>query len=354
MAATRRAYTGAAVSTTTASSIAASGTTSFTITAYTGWPYGSDPFYVVVEPGTASEEKILVTRTGSTDTTINVASDSERGQDGTSAVSHSTGSTVFPVFTSVDADEANAVASVISVDTTNNRVGIGTATPEGSISVDSSNRQWSVTNDSTNYVTTKAHAADNASSLVFHRQSASRHHFSLDGATDAMLIDSSGNVGINDSTPSYKLDVTGDINATGDVRIAGTAIGAWQNFPAATGFTGITEGNGNLLQRYCVVNEMVFFSATFELGSTSAVSTGTFSVPVTMNEADSALHFTASFVSGSTGYAGMVRQSSGTAFLIRALAASGTYVTQAIISSTVPFTWTTGDRMAVSGFYEKA
>jgi hypothetical protein len=83
----------------------------------------------VVEPGTASEEKILVTRTGSTDTTINVASDSVRGQDGTSAVAHSTGSTVFPVFTSVDADEANAVASVISADTTNGRVGIGTATP---------------------------------------------------------------------------------------------------------------------------------------------------------------------------------------------------------------------------------
>jgi hypothetical protein len=83
----------------------------------------------VVEPGTASEEKILVTRTGSTDTTINVASDSERGQDGTSAVSHSTGSTVFPVFTSVDADEANAVASVISADTTNGRIGIGVASP---------------------------------------------------------------------------------------------------------------------------------------------------------------------------------------------------------------------------------
>jgi hypothetical protein len=111
MAKTRRAYTGGAVSTTTTSSIAASGTTSFTITAGTGWPYGSDPFYIVVEPGTASEEKILVTRTGVSDTTLNIASDSVRGLDGTAAVSHGSGVTTFPVFTAVDADEANELTS---------------------------------------------------------------------------------------------------------------------------------------------------------------------------------------------------------------------------------------------------
>lgn len=112
MAKTRRAYTGASVSTTTSSAIAASGTTSFTVTASTNWPYGSDPFYVVVEPGTASEEKILVTRTNTGDTTINVASDAVRGLDGTSAVSHDSGATVYPVFTAVDADEANELAAM--------------------------------------------------------------------------------------------------------------------------------------------------------------------------------------------------------------------------------------------------
>jgi hypothetical protein len=111
MAKTRRAYTGGAVSTTTTSSIAASGATSFTITAGTGWPYGTDPFYIVVEPGTASEEKMLVTRTGVSDLTINIASDSVRGLDGTAAVSHGSGVTTFPVFTAVDADEANELTS---------------------------------------------------------------------------------------------------------------------------------------------------------------------------------------------------------------------------------------------------
>lgn len=112
MAKTRRAYTGASVSTTTSSAIAASGTTSFTVTAATNWPYGSDPFYVVLSPGTASEEKVLVTRANTGDTTINIASDAVRGLDGTSAVSHDSGATVYPVFTAVDADEANELAAM--------------------------------------------------------------------------------------------------------------------------------------------------------------------------------------------------------------------------------------------------
>jgi uncharacterized protein YjlB len=84
--------------------------TSCTIAAYTGWPYGSDPFYVVVSPGTAAEEKVLVTRTGSTDTTLNVVSGG-RGADDTSAQSHDSGAAIYPVFTAVDALEANTVAS---------------------------------------------------------------------------------------------------------------------------------------------------------------------------------------------------------------------------------------------------
>jgi len=118
MAKTRRAYTGGAASTTTSAAIASSGTTSFTITAYTGWPYGADPFFVVVEPGTANEEKMLVVRSGSTDTTLSVYSTpsvaANRGMDGTSAVAHSSGATIYPVFTALDADEANELASTLT------------------------------------------------------------------------------------------------------------------------------------------------------------------------------------------------------------------------------------------------
>ena len=106
---TRRAYKGSAVATTLTASMS-NVATSCTIAAYTGWPYGSDPFYVVISPGTAAEEKVLVTRTGSTDTTLNVVSGG-RGADDTSAQSHDSGAGIYPVFTAKDADEANVVAS---------------------------------------------------------------------------------------------------------------------------------------------------------------------------------------------------------------------------------------------------
>jgi hypothetical protein len=106
---TRRAYKGAATATTLTASMS-NVATSCTIAAYTGWPYGSDPFYVVVSPGTAAEEKVLVTRTGSTDTTLNVVAGG-RGADDTSAQSHDSGAGIYPVFTAKDADEANVVAS---------------------------------------------------------------------------------------------------------------------------------------------------------------------------------------------------------------------------------------------------
>lgn len=107
---TRRKYAGGASATTITGNLTA-GSTSITIAAYTGWPNGSEPFYVVVSPGTASEEKVLVTRTGSTDTTLNVTT---RGVDGTTAASHSSGAAIYPVFTATDADEANAVASTLT------------------------------------------------------------------------------------------------------------------------------------------------------------------------------------------------------------------------------------------------
>ena len=109
---TRRAFKGGAVATTITADFNAAAT-STTIAAYTGWPYGSDPFYVVFEPGTANEEKVLVTRSGSTDTTLNVAAGG-RGADDTSDVNHASGSAVYPVFTAVDADEANELASTLT------------------------------------------------------------------------------------------------------------------------------------------------------------------------------------------------------------------------------------------------
>jgi len=108
MAKTRRAYEGAGASTILNGDFVA-GATNLTVAAATGWPYGSDPFFIVIEPGTANEEKLLVTRSNSG--ILNLTVSGSRGADGTTDVTHADGSTVYPVFTATDADEANELSS---------------------------------------------------------------------------------------------------------------------------------------------------------------------------------------------------------------------------------------------------
>jgi trimeric autotransporter adhesin len=125
----QRAYAGSPVSTTITGAI--TGTSlSITIADATGWPTGNE-FYAVIDPGTATEEKILCTRSG---TTISLASTAKRGVDGTSAASHSGGATIYPVIASPDVAEPNAALSKITSEgdllthssTDFQRLGIGT------------------------------------------------------------------------------------------------------------------------------------------------------------------------------------------------------------------------------------
>ena len=104
---TRRQYKGAAASTTTTNALGV-GDTSVTLTATTGWPSAAGvPFYVVIDPGTSSEEKCSATISGSTLTLT-------RAQDDTTAAVHSSGATIYPVFSADDADEANQFVSTMT------------------------------------------------------------------------------------------------------------------------------------------------------------------------------------------------------------------------------------------------
>jgi hypothetical protein len=64
---------------------------------------------MVIDPGLASEEKVLVAARSTT-----ALSSITRGVDGTTAASHTAGAVCYPVFTSVDADQANAVAATLT------------------------------------------------------------------------------------------------------------------------------------------------------------------------------------------------------------------------------------------------
>jgi hypothetical protein len=101
---TRRQYKGAAAQTTIVNALSTSDT-SATLAATTGWPStAAVPFFVVISPGTASEEKCTATISGSVLTLT-------RAQDDTSAQTHASGATIYPVFSADDADEANFLAS---------------------------------------------------------------------------------------------------------------------------------------------------------------------------------------------------------------------------------------------------
>lgn len=104
---TRRQYKGAAASTTITATLTNVATTT-TLTANTGWPStAAVPFTVVIDPGTSSEEKCSATISGLTLTLT-------RGVDDTTAVSHASGATIYPVFSADEADEANEFVSTMT------------------------------------------------------------------------------------------------------------------------------------------------------------------------------------------------------------------------------------------------
>ena len=124
---TRRQYKGAAVATTITAGINTTDTTC-SLASTTGWPSSAGvPFYVVIDPGTSSEEKCSATISGSTLTLT-------RAQDDTTASNHSSGATIYPVFTANDADEANELVSklttkgdlLVTTGSALNRLAVGT------------------------------------------------------------------------------------------------------------------------------------------------------------------------------------------------------------------------------------
>ena len=107
---TRRSYAGAAPACTLTNAITNADTSALLTGTVTAWnSTATGPFFMVIDPGLVTEEKVLVgSRTGSS------LSSMTRGVDGTTASSHSAGATCYPVFTATDADEANTLASTMT------------------------------------------------------------------------------------------------------------------------------------------------------------------------------------------------------------------------------------------------
>jgi hypothetical protein len=101
---TRRVYKGGATPTTITTALSDTAA-AISIASNTGWPTVG-PFYVVIDPGLSTEEKIYVGAISGTSLSLMT-----RGQDDTTGVAHGSGATIYPVFTAVDADEANQLTA---------------------------------------------------------------------------------------------------------------------------------------------------------------------------------------------------------------------------------------------------
>ena len=110
----RRSYSGNAPPTTLTSGVSDSAL-SIPVASVTGYPAGgvAGPFYIVIDRGLATEEKILIDDISGLSFVVNAAG---RGVDGTVAASHGTGAVIEHIITKTDIDEANAHTSDTTTD----------------------------------------------------------------------------------------------------------------------------------------------------------------------------------------------------------------------------------------------
>lgn len=140
---------------------------------------------------------------------------------------------------------------------------------------------------------------------------------------------------------------------------AGTAWD-WQSWTPT--YANLTVGNGTSLSTYCQIGKVVFFKFSFVFGTTSAMGTGpTISLPVTADAGAYAPAGTSTRLgqgrildAGTGTFHGSITYSSTTVMSLVVNNVSGTYESTSQITSTVPFTWTTSDAFAFTGFYEAA
>jgi hypothetical protein len=152
-------------------------------------------------PNTATTGAITVAGT------LNVAN------GGTGATTLTAGRVLFGAGTSAVGNSAN-----LFWDTGNNRLGIGTSTPSGSIDV--TGRSYFRASGSNTVLTLFNTSGGDGSITVTGTSNTLNYGFSTFSATDAFYIQNDGNVGIGTTSPANKLDVRGSTNINSTLTIS--------------------------------------------------------------------------------------------------------------------------------------
>lgn len=146
--------------------------------------------------------------------------------------------------------------------------------------------------------------------------------------------------------------------SAGDVLDAAdlNAIGTWTSYTPT--WTNFTVGNATVDFKYSVVNKIVFVEGLLTLGSTSAMgATPYFSLPVSRSNSDLSQIGVGTLVDVGTATFMAFPLNVGAndrcyLYALNAAAAGG--LSELSVTSTSPFTWTTGDLVQVSLRYQAA
>jgi hypothetical protein len=119
----------------------------------------------------------------------------------------------------------------------------------------------------------------------------------------------------------------------------------WVSFTPT--ITNVSVGNGVHNSRYLKVGKLVIIRYDFTFGSTTTISSSPiFSLPAGITLSGSLLATSVGFLdAGTARYVGLVENETNTATILQAVNTTGNYAVFAQISATVPFTWTTNDRI---------
>ena len=144
------------------------------------------------------------------------------------------------------------------------------------------------------------------------------------------------------------------------LAIGNTVIGTYTAYTPTV--SNITLGNATFSVKYARVNDLVHYYGAIIFGTTTAMTAGAKDLSLPINcGTPLATHFIPcgiiDYYDVSTGvlYTGdAIGISSATVVRLRVNNSSATYTTTNDISSTVPFTWTTGDKIMFNITYEAA
>ena len=128
---------------------------------------------------------------------------------------------------------------------------------------------------------------------------------------------------------------------------------AWTSYTPT--ITNLTLGNGVLVAKYKKIGKTVFVEARVVFGSTTSI-TGSpiFYLPSNQSLPLNGRANVVILDSGANYFKGMSADVAVNYFYIYAELASGSYVSYASISSTVPMTWAVNDTISISFFYEES